>query len=218
MKTVLERKQNRLVLPGIRTGKMAATILVLGAALGAPVIGQETRAGMTLEDYKMQGLKAAMQTKGALGAELMKSLQAGGPESAVLFCNTRALPLTKGISDTLGMDVSRVSDQPRNPANHANAEELAIIASYKDLLARGQQPVPDVREHDEAVIGYYPIVTNGMCLKCHGVEGLDISPATQAVIDARYPEDKATGYGENELRGLFVVKMNRVEHSAGADS
>lgn len=187
----------------------AAALLVLGPALGLPAAAEETGGAETLEDYRMQGLRAAMQTKGALGGELMKAMEAGGPENAVAFCNTRALPITRQMSSQLGMDVSRVSDQPRNPGNAADDEELAIIASFKEALARGQQPAPAVREHDEMVVGYYPIVTNGMCLKCHGVEGTDISPATQAAIDERYPDDQATGYGENELRGLFVVKMDR---------
>lgn len=193
---------------------IAAAVLAFGPTLVAPAMGQASAEGNALDDYRMQGLKAAMQTKGALGGELMKAMEAGGPENAVAFCNTRALPITEEMSSKLGMDVSRVSDQPRNPVNAANDEELAVIAAFKDALARGQQPVPAVREHQESVIGYYPIVTNEMCLKCHGTEGKDISPATQTAIDARYPDDQATGYGEKELRGLFVVNMQRTEDGA----
>ena len=192
----------------------AAAVFLLGPAFGAPAIGAETSGAKSLEDYRMQGLQAAMQTKGALGGELMKALEAGGPENAVAFCNTRALPITREMSDKLGMEVARVSDQPRNPANAANEEELAIIASFKEALARGRQPAPAVREHDATVVGYYPIVTNEMCLNCHGVEGTDISAATQAAIDERYPQDQATGYGEKELRGLFVVTMERSQEGA----
>jgi hypothetical protein len=200
-------------------GRTAATaMLALGTALCLSAMGQETSGAKTLEDFRMQGLQAAMQTKGALGGELMKAMEAGGPENAVAFCNTRALPITKEMSDKLGVDVTRVSDQPRNPANAANDEELAIIASFKEALARGHQPIPAVREHDEAVVGYYPIVTNGMCLKCHGVEGVDISSATQAVIDERYPQDQATGYGEKELRGLFVVTMDPAREPAASET
>jgi hypothetical protein len=65
-------------------------------------------------------------------------------------------------------------------------------------------------------VGYYPIVTNAMCLQCHGTEGVDISPSTQAVIDRQYPDDQATGYGEKQLRGLFVVTMNRAAGDADA--
>jgi len=195
----------------------AAAMLAIGPAIGFPAMGEDTPGAKSLEDYRLQGLRAAMQTKGALGSELMKAVEAGGPAGAVAFCNTRALPITQDMSEKLGVDVSRVSDQPRNPANAANDEELAIIASFKESLARGQPPAPAVREHDETVVGYYPIVTNAMCLKCHGAEGSDISPATQAAIDERYPADQATGYGENALRGLFVVKMDRAQSGAARD-
>ncbi len=188
--------------------RIAVAFLALSpAVLASPVMSQEPAGAASLEDYQIRGLQAAMQTKGALGGELMKAMEAGGPENAVAFCNTRALPITRDMSDRLAMDVSRVSDQPRNPANAANDEELSVIAAFKETLASGRQPAPMVREHDDAVIGYYPIVTNAMCLKCHGTEGTDISAATKAVIDSKYPDDQATGYGEMELRGLFVVKM-----------
>jgi len=196
---------------------VAVAVITLGPALATPAVAEGDMDERALEDYRMQGLQAAMQTKGALGGELMKAMEAGGPENAVAFCNTRALPITQEMSDRLGMDVTRVSDQPRNPANAAQGQELAIIASFKDALARGRQPAPALREHAGTVVGYYPIVTNGMCLNCHGVEGTDISPATQAVIDERYPQDRATGYGEKELRGLFVVTMDRSPEEAGTD-
>ncbi len=185
---------------------MAAAIITFTPACGADT----TSGGASLEDYRMQGLQAAMQTKGALGGQLMQAIEAGGPEGAVAFCNTRAIPITEEMSTRLGMEVTRVSDRPRNPDNAADEEELAIIAQFRDALARGAEPLPEVREHHDKVVGYYPIVTSDMCLKCHGTEGRDISPATQAVIDSSYPQDLATGYGENQLRGLFVVTMDRV--------
>ena len=192
------------------------TLVAVACFLAAPSSGAQTGEATKLEDYRMRGLQAAMQTKGALGGELMKAMEAGGPEGAVAFCNTRALPITREMSTKLGVEVSRVSDQPRNPVNAADAEDLEIIATFKEALATGQQPVPALREHENAVIGYYPIVTNGMCLTCHGARGVDINPATQAAIDRAYPQDRATGYGDNELRGLFVVHMNREDSPAPA--
>ncbi len=40
-------------------------------------------------------------------------------------------------------------------------------------------------------------------------KGIDISSSTYKTISKLYPEDKATGYGENEVRGLFVVEMTK---------
>ena len=57
------------------------------------------------------------------------------------------------------------------------------------------------------VTGYYPITTNGMCLQCHGEKGTDVAPTTLTVLEALYPEDQATGYAADELRGVWVVEM-----------
>jgi Protein of unknown function (DUF3365) len=57
--------------------------------------------------------------------------------------------------------------------------------------------------------GYYPILTNAMCLQCHGKPNVDISITTLDKIHALYPDDRATGYVVNELRGLWVVEMDK---------
>jgi hypothetical protein len=196
------QKQSAKPFPALRTGLLA---LMLGA--GAIYAADEAPDAKSLDDYRQQGLTAAMQTKAALGSQLMQAMQAGGPENAVAFCNTQAIPITTGMSETLGLAVTRVSDRPRNPDNAASQEEREIIADLKQAMASGEGAAPVMREHADQVVGYYPIVTNGMCLACHGQKGTDISVATQSVIDMKYPKDQATGYGVNELRGLFVVEM-----------
>jgi hypothetical protein len=46
------------------------------------------------------------------------------------------------------------------------------------------------------------IPTGGLCLACHGET---IDPAVAGKIAELYPEDKATGFREGDLRGAFVV-------------
>ncbi|MHA7815151.1 MAG: c-type heme family protein [Pseudohaliea sp.] len=169
------------------------------------------RGPVTEDEYRRYGQQLAMQTKTALGSNLKKALKEGGPEHAVSFCNTQAEPIADDMSAKLDAAIGRVSDRPRNPANAADDVELAIIRDFKAVLAAGEKPEAALRERGEQVVGYYPIVTNGMCLQCHGEAGTQVSPATLALIERLYPEDKATGYGVNELRGLFVVGMHRTE-------
>jgi hypothetical protein len=52
-----------------------------------------------------------------------------------------------------------------------------------------------------------------MCLSCHGSVKQNISAETLKVINENYPDDKAIGYGLNELRGLFVVEMEKQSES-----
>ncbi|MCZ4409655.1 DUF3365 domain-containing protein [Cryomorphaceae bacterium 1068] len=166
-------------------------------------------------NYLDKGKEMAMQTKSQLGSNLMAAVKEKGPEGAVEFCNTRAYPLTDSMAVALGAKIKRVSDQPRNPANKANEAELNYILNAKAQLAQGETASPQMTDMGETMVGYYPITTNAMCLKCHGEPDTQINQATHDVLNALYPEDEATGYGENELRGIWVVEMNKISPKKG---
>ncbi len=156
-----------------------------------------------------RGSQLAMATKSVLGKNLLNAINTQGTAGALTFCNTRAIPLTDSMSVALGARIRRVSDQARNPGNRVSDEELAYILQAKEQLRNGQEPKPALRMLEGVAVGYYPITTNKMCLQCHGQPGRDISDATQKEIGRLYPEDQGVGYGENALRGIFVVEMKR---------
>ena len=108
------------------------------------------------------------------------------------------------ISKKYNVSIKRVSDQYRNPDNAANPSELAVITTYKAMLAAGKMPEGLLKD------GYYysPIVTNAMCLQCHGTPGKELAEKTHLKIKSLYPQDKATGYGVDELRGIFSIAVN----------
>jgi cytochrome c553 len=169
--------------------------------------GGEHGVSIELEGYVERGKKQAMQTKGLLGKNLMAAVNTGGPESAVAFCNTRAIPLTDSSSNVLRLQ--RVSDRPRNPDNTADSLQLVQIKKIRNDLDQGKTDVYRLVEGEDIVTGYYPITTNAFCLQCHGEKGTDINPATISALEALYPEDLAVGYAANQLRGIWVVTMLR---------
>ena len=144
----------------------------------------------------------ATETKKLLMKNVGMQMQKGGVESAMDFCNIEAMPLTKSMSDKHGLVISRVSDKMRNPKNKANAEELQLIEQYKKQLLAGELLKP-VRTETHY---YEPLVTNAMCLQCHGEPGKNIQPKTSAKLAQLYPKDLAIGYKENEVRGLISIK------------
>ncbi len=156
-----------------------------------------------------RGRNIAQQTKAILGKNLLQALNAGGAENAVQFCTTRAIPLTDSSANHFQVRVKRVSDRPRNPDNTADSLEMVQLVEIREDLAAGATDVYRLVEGPEAVTGYYPIVTNGMCLQCHGERGTQILPATLSALEALYPTDQATGYTTNQLRGIWVVTMPR---------
>ena len=157
--------------------------------------------------YREEGLKSAMATKAALGSVLIPTVTQEGPIAALEFCNINAIPLTDSMSVDQERKIYRVSDKPRNLDNQASEMEMEYIASVKGKLILGEPVTPAVHAIGDRVIGYYPILTNQFCLQCHGNVGQEINEETYAVIQRLYPEDKATGYDEGEIRGIFVVEM-----------
>ena len=156
-----------------------------------------------------QALNMARATKSALGKQLMAALASGGPVHAVPFCNERAIPLTDSVSRALNARIRRVSDRPRNPENRAHGAEWDYLKTGHAALASGQSVEPAISHSDNAYIAYVPILTNAMCLQCHGTLDSEVQSETQARIAAAYPSDEATGYGANELRGMWVVEFAR---------
>lgn len=153
------------------------------------------------------GKSLALQTKKALGKNLMNALAVGGSAYAVEFCNLKAIAITDSMENLLGADIKRVSDLNRNPLNAATKEELKIIKQFKESLAAGEKPKGDLIAREEGWSVFYPIITNQMCLQCHGSKAEDVNSETLDKIAAKYPNDLALGYKINELRGMWVVDI-----------
>jgi mono/diheme cytochrome c family protein len=156
-----------------------------------------------------KGQEIAMQTKATLGKNLLEAINTKGTENAVSFCSTRAIPLTDSMSLALNAKIKRVSDKNRNPSNAANKAELAYIEAMKSALSQNKDLKPLITRIGDKDVGYYPILTNQMCLQCHGQSKTEILPKTALKIGTLYPQDKATGYKLNELRGIWVVEMDK---------
>ncbi len=160
-------------------------------------------------NYEELGREYAMGTKAVLGKNLMGAIKSEGTPHAVDFCNTRAYPLTDSMAKHYNVSIKRVSDKPRNPSNVANKDETAFINVLHERIAKGEELGSKVSELNGKMVGYYPIETNAMCLQCHGTPEKDIEKLTQTKIKEKYPNDKAIGYGANQIRGIWVVEMDK---------
>ena len=166
---------------------------------------------LNIEDltYEEQGLNYAMLTKSVLGKNLKGAIKSKGAENAVEFCNERAYPLVDSMAVMLNTKIKRVTDKPRNPLNIANESELKYIEASKQILVKGGKVIPQVQEISGKMVAYYPIVTNKMCMQCHGEPNTQIQPVTLEKLNSLYPKDMARGYTENQLRGIWVVEMDK---------
>ena len=177
-------------------------LLVLSCKQGP----KTSEVGKTEEmNYREIGMEYAQGTQKVLGKTLMTTIQEKGVVEAVKFCNERAYPLTDSMSTKYNANIRRVSDRPRNPKNKADAYELAHIETFKKALASGDTLLPILSEGNGKVKFYYPIVTQALCLNCHGTPGKTMAPDVIEHLSQLYPDDQATGYGPDEVRGIWSI-------------
>jgi hypothetical protein len=161
----------------------------------------------TTDDYRETGLQYAMAVQATLGKTLQQKIKEEGTLGAIEFCNLNAMPITDSLSRELGASISRITDRPRNPQNKASDDELKLMSMYREDFAEGHTPEGIVILRDDKTHFYYPIVTNSLCLQCHGTPDSEISPEVYSKIQELYPEDRATAYSSEQLRGLWKVSF-----------
>ena len=155
-----------------------------------------------------QAKKATAAFAGALKSELVSAMQSGGPNEAIDVCNTRAVLIGEEVSLEQGMTLTRVSLKNRNPDNAPNEWQAEVLESFEARKAAGDSPgaltwheVADTATGKELRF-MKAIPTGAVCLACHGET---LVPAVAEKLAELYPEDKATGYSEGDIRGAFVV-------------
>lgn len=149
---------------------------------------------------------------GSLKAELQTAMQTGGPINALAVCQTKAPEMAKTVSASQQLQVSRVSLRNRNPVMGVPSEwQAQVLNDFEARKVKGEaleslvysELVESNGKQEFRFMKAIP--TEAICLTCHGS---DISPAVMTRLTELYPQDKATGFKEGDLRGAFVVVKN----------
>lgn len=160
------------------------------------------------DDYIGLGRQIVMSTKKTLGKHLKMTIKNEGTAAAVRFCNLNAIPILDSMALVHNANISRVTNRTRNQNNNANQLEEELILAYQSQIENEEDLKPTLKETDDNATFYMPIVTNQMCMKCHGAES-DIDTVTLNEINNLYPKDMATGYKPQQIRGIWRVIMEK---------
>lgn len=157
--------------------------------------------------------KAKTMTKelaGALKQELEKAVKESGFAGAVMMCGSIAVDKAEQTGKAHGATIRRVSKKMRNPSNTPDALEDKILGEMEADMAKGALKEAYVEKESAAgkrqLRFLKPIVTAAFCLNCHGEES-KINPEALKELNRLYPDDKARGYGESQLRGAFSATV-----------
>jgi hypothetical protein len=144
----------------------------------------------------------------ALRERLTRRLVEALPDApaAVAVCRDEAPAIAAEVVAETGVAVGRTSHRLRSPGNAPPAWARADVAAAAGRTAAEVAPV--AYDLGDRVALLRPIPTGAACLKCHGpAEGF--SPGVRAAISQAYPQDRATGFAEGELRGFFWAEVPR---------
>lgn len=163
-----------------------------------PIPASESSAQEALERARALAKKVG----GGLKLRLVEAMAEGGPSAAITVCADEAQAITRAAVAE-GQSAGRASTKLRNPDNAGPPWVDRWLRDQGDAAADAT-PLARVEDGHARVI--VPIGVDGVCLNCHGdVESL--APEVRAVLAQRYPNDRATGYGEGDLRGALWAEV-----------
>lgn len=193
------RQRTRVVLASLAATTLAAC--TTGADRAPPVAASSTPlATAEAAAWLERGSRTVQPFKQRLMAALQAALPAGA-DRAIETCRVEA-PALAAASGGPGVSVGRSSHRLRNPANAPRPWVAPLLGEF---VANPGAAAPRSVALPTGGIGYVePIVTQPLCLACHGEA---LAPAVRARLAAQYPADAATGFRTGDLRGLFWVEF-----------
>jgi len=192
----------RLVRTGLFVaGLLSATLVAAQNEYKSWPLGQappELRPAISRADLVV----VAMQD--AVLRELSDALARGGPAGAINFCHLDATAITQRVGREEGIAAGRTSDRLRSPTNAPRPWAADLVKAHAGRPARSVEGF--AVDLGDKVGVLRPIALRPMCVGCHGPEDR-LAPGIKAVLEDRYPVDRAVGFKEGEIRGWFWVEM-----------
>lgn len=164
-----------------------------------------------LTDQIKNGLrKDAKEFMGSLKSILVKEMQTNGIVAAVSVCSDTAQILTNDYGVKKGIYIKRVSFKNRNQNNIPDEFETKALQYFEELKINGKLSETtefiDIEELNGVKKVRYlkPITVQAPCLGCHGTQE-NIGADVKNILNEKYPNDKATGYQIDDLRGAVSI-------------
>ena len=152
-----------------------------------------------------EGKKIAMGTFKILNSKLKSAIDIGGPISGIEVCSSEAMKLTDSIAKVYNIKLKRTSLKTRNQDNVPSKNEEIALNTWKAEVENGGKIKPQIIHSNNGEIQFIaPIKLKSQCITCHGSNDF-VTAEIKAKLKIHYPEDKATGYKEGDLRGAWSI-------------
>ena len=134
-----------------------------------------------------------------LSTRLLAAMSNGGPAKAIEVCSKLAPKLAKEVGEQHHVLIGRTAVRLRNSSN--------LPPEWAEPLLKDLPTKPVVQDLENGSTGVlFPILLKVQCLTCHGPDD-KIASEIRTELTRLYPNDKATGFQEGDLRGWFWVEV-----------
>ncbi|MFD2035710.1 DUF3365 domain-containing protein [Belliella marina] len=167
-----------------------------------------------LEEAMKWGDEISTEAQNQLLSALQTAISDKGIPEAIAFCNTKALPILKEVSQKHQVSIKRASLDYRNPTDQPTENELSILDAYAYNAENNIKSEPNIQKLEKGEVLLYTKaihIQNALCLNCHGAPGTDIDAETLEKLQQLYPEDKAKNHKIGELRGMWSIRIPKSE-------
>lgn len=173
---------------------LAALLLLSAPAIGADV-------NNTPEEKAAAAADEIISMRSALAAEFIKPGALIDEETFKNVCGAVG-KRAKEITEKTGLKIRHAAIRYRNPANAADEAEMELIKRFE-----ADKALAEVWEDLESEGKRYkrytrPIFVESACLACHGPK-----ETRPEFIKEKYPDDRAYGFKEGDLRGIISVTV-----------
>lgn len=201
-----------LGLAGLTMACACSPVRVAGPAVAVDAVAPASVAPDSDATARAQAAMAAFS--GRLRGELGAAMQRDGALGAVDFCRVQAPLIADEVMAEHGLRLGRmaVPGRNRNPGNAAGGWQAAALADFQAAVDAGGAPEAQVRAiRDHLPEGVALRLARGIrvepaCLLCHGTS---VAPELAARIAQRYPDDRAMGFSEGQLRGAIWAQVDK---------
>ncbi|MBT3071568.1 DUF3365 domain-containing protein [Rhodomicrobium sp. Az07] len=183
-------------------GKSAFTAFAVFLGLTAHAVADEQSDALAAE---ARGIIAQFAEK--LKSELTGAIKVDGPLKAIEVCHVAA-PAIAADSSAGGWVVGRTALKLRNPNNAPDEWERSVLEDFDAARSKGAdvtklQRVQIVEKDGARTFRFMKAIPVAeMCLTCHGEV---IKEPVREKLTELYPQDRATGYKEGDIRGAFTL-------------
>jgi hypothetical protein len=173
-------------------------------------MAQQKSADVNHEEALKEARRLADELGDKLRGLLFQELQKGGPATAVRICSEVAQEMTREFNRRQGYHARRVSVRYRNPQNLPDEYERQVLMrmeleNQQKHLAK--EYIEVVKEENVKLLRYMrPLIVAPVCMNCHGPKET-MTPGVKQLLTERYPEDRATGFHDGDLRGAISIKI-----------